>query len=461
MPDNWLKVRRSAIVVAFIAIVTLFIALPAFSPSPSYADTTLATDGFESGTDGGTGLWDASWAISGDASIEDRGGPHSGSKHLRLRRDTGRAERELDLSGQSNVHLQFWAKAEHFGSDETASVEVSPDGVTWTVLKTWVDGDDDKIYYFHDLSIPDALLSADFFVAFDAEMGGTRDKFYVDDIALESVDAPNPTPTATPVPTATPSPTPTPTAGPTPTPEPNPTATPEPTATATPVPTPAPTATVGTPVATAPVANITLDGQFTDWAGVPNLVDPPDDSDGKEGDIYQLFWSNNTDGDYVYFMISRYDEEGQIFDGDDGQDEKVTYSIFVDTNNNGDFDGSGDREVRLKYDPRSTNSKVTVDVRPASGDSWSNIFTDQDYGNSDGEGGINVEIGVPWSELGLVFGQPIRMFAESDEDDRIPDSGDVQWSPASILGPTVLISLFIGAAILLWWFRGRHMWKRG
>ena len=88
MPDNWLKVRRTVTIAAFIMIASFFIALPAVFPSPSFADTTLATDGFEGGLNGGTGLWEDSWQLSGDADIRDRGGPYSGSKHLRLRRES-------------------------------------------------------------------------------------------------------------------------------------------------------------------------------------------------------------------------------------------------------------------------------------------------------------------------------------------------------------------------------------
>ena len=565
-------------------IASFLIALAAIFPSPTYADTTLATDGFEDGDDGGTGLWVDGWEYSGDAKIHNKSAPHSGSKHLRLRRATGRAERELDLSGLSNVRLQFWGKAEHFSGSQTATAEVSADGITWTTLHTWVDGDDDEQYHFFDLLIPDELLTENFFIAFDAEMGGTKDKLYIDDIEIIAVDPPPVPPTATPIPTATPTATPPPydthdgeilggasvecdvlggfansvkwevdsgdlsldlvgvdpgitldpsidggeivsiswsvddpftgsallksgtgyniysytnssgdtglvayenrglshitfcwngDPAPTPTPvsTPPPTATPTPVPTATPTATPAPTPTAtppsGTPVPTAVIANITLDGQFDDWVGMPHLVDPANDyeNDSEKGDLYQLFWANNTDGDFVYWMITRYDRVGEIFDGDNGQIDKITYGIWLDTNNNGDFDDPSDRQLEVKYDPKANNSKVTVRVRSATGGEWEELFKDEDWGNSDGEGGIHVEFGASWEDVGLVFGQPLRMYSQRHEPshghDRLPNSGDIQWSPASILGPTVLISLFIGAVILLWWFRGRHMWKRG
>ena len=72
-----------------------------------------------------------------------------------------------------------------------------------------------------------------------------------------------------------------------------------------------------------------------------------------------------------------------------------------------------------------------------------------------------MEFAVSWEDLGVSFGQPIRMIVVSDHNDRLPDTGDIQWSPASILGIPVLIGLFILGVIALWWFKGRHVWSRG
>ncbi len=53
------------------------------------------------------------------------------------------------------------------------------------------------------------------------------------------------------------------------------------------------------------------------------------------------------------------------------------------------------------------------------------------------------------------------MIVESDRDDRLPNTGDIQWSPASILGLPVLIGLFMAAVIALGWFKWRRVWHSG
>jgi LPXTG-motif cell wall-anchored protein len=235
-----------------------------------------------------------------------------------------------------------------------------------------------------------------------------------------------------------------------------------PTATPTPVPTVLPTPDPNFPPA--PQGDITLDGEFNDWNGIPNLVDDPDDASESEGDLFRLYWANDVDGTTVFWQIERYGSDGLpggALDPTNEQSKKVKYTVFMDVNNNGDFDDPIDRHVRINYDPKASASLVTVDVRPALGGGWENIARNQDYGDSEGEGGHRVEFAVSWADLGVSFGQPIRMSVESDHNDRLPNTGDIQWSPASIFGLPVLIGLFIAGVIAIWWFRGRHIWRRG
>ena len=105
---------------------------------------------------------------------------------LRLQRDTGHAERSVDLSGETAVRLQFWAKAESFETGETSTVSVSDDGISYTIVKTWVDGEDDAVYklYDFDLTTFAPSLSSTYFIAFDANMSAPNDRFYIDDIRL-------------------------------------------------------------------------------------------------------------------------------------------------------------------------------------------------------------------------------------------------------------------------------------
>jgi hypothetical protein len=43
--------------------------------------------------------------------------------------------------------------------------------------------------------------------------------------------------------------------------------------------------------------------------------------------------------------------------------------------------------------------------------------------------------------------------------DRVPDSGDIQWSPVSIFGYPLLITLMVVAIICIWYFAGRKHWN--
>lgn len=148
----------------------------------TWVQPQIASDDFESGGwEGGTGwLW--GWWHEGDSTVTTVGIPHGGNYHLRLSLSTGYVDRAVDLSGYSNVHLQFWAKADSFESGEYAECLVY-DGTGWDVVQTWVDGDDDNIYHFYDIDLSGYNMSGEFYIAFDAEMGN-GDYLYIDDLQL-------------------------------------------------------------------------------------------------------------------------------------------------------------------------------------------------------------------------------------------------------------------------------------
>jgi len=145
-------------------------------------EMTVASDDFESGGGGGGDGWLDDWEFTGDATVIDSGTPYEGSYHLRLRRDTGYAKREVDLSEATSASLQFWAKADSFESSEKAYCLTSPDGTNWTTVHTWVDGDDDDVYRFYDIDLSE--LTSTFWIAFDADMSNPQDYFYVDDLNI-------------------------------------------------------------------------------------------------------------------------------------------------------------------------------------------------------------------------------------------------------------------------------------
>ena len=151
------------------------------------SQSVIASDSFEGGWNGGTGwLW--GWWHEGFADITTFGAPHSGSYHLRLRASNGYADRALDLSGQSNVHLQFWAKASSFEMGDFAECYIY-DGIVWDIVETWVDGEDDNIYRFYDIDLSGYNMYNQFYICFDAEMSDTGDFLYIDDLEFVTTGA--------------------------------------------------------------------------------------------------------------------------------------------------------------------------------------------------------------------------------------------------------------------------------
>ena len=160
------------------------------TPYPTPPPLRLAWDDFETDDFTGGSGWLDDWYDSGDASVVSTQGPYEGSFHLRLRRANGYVDRALDLSGWTNVRLQFWAKADSFEPGEFAQLLVSPDGAVFTPVRTWVDGEDDDMYRFEDIDLSSFSMTDEFWIAFDAEMSGTGDLFFVDDLKVVSTWTP-------------------------------------------------------------------------------------------------------------------------------------------------------------------------------------------------------------------------------------------------------------------------------
>jgi len=150
---------------------------------------TLATDDFESNSWSGGSGWLGSWSHEGDAKIKKGGGPYEGKYHLRLRRDTGRVERGVDLLGESNVYLIFHARAKSFKADDTAECLVSSDSENWTTVRTWVDGEDDDTYHYYQLNLSAYTSGGQLWIAFASHMQ-KKAEFYLDDLRIVVINRP-------------------------------------------------------------------------------------------------------------------------------------------------------------------------------------------------------------------------------------------------------------------------------
>ncbi|MCZ6538981.1 MAG: hypothetical protein O6922_04045 [Chloroflexi bacterium] len=464
-----------------VAIAGILAALLAIAAG---AVTLHGADDFESGDlSGGLGWDDGSWTTTGSAEARTQEGPVQGSWHARIRKD-GTMTRSLDITGESQVSLSFWLKSKGFDDDTSASVIVTPDGGSPVVLETWTDDDDDNTYrqYTYDLDAagvtPTTLLTVQFVM--NGEKNG--EKIHIDDIQIFSTPLPTPTPTATLPATDTPTPTLTPTAAPTSTPTPTlepeaptPTAappTPTPTPTATPIPIAAPAVVptpINTPMPPPPSGIVTIDGSFGDWSGQAFISDLFEDQDGDEKyDLHELYWANNLNEEINYHMIKRHTEDGDPFDGDNGQDNDGKFVLFIDGNNNNVFTDSSDRKVEIKHEP-DKGGRVKVKVRRADDNSVVSNSDWNSWGETEGEGGLRLEFALSWDDLDISLGDVIRMYlisykgkvGDPDDRDRLPDSGDVQWSPASIFGPILLGIITAFGILVIWWFRGRHTWNSG
>jgi hypothetical protein len=142
----------------------------------------VAYDGFESGNYSGGSGWAAAWSASGDVSILTSSQPHSGTRHVRLRRGTGLLSRSFDApQGATSLALGFWTKIHSFEGSDRAEVRVN--GITGAVA-SFTSSDSDNRYRYVEVDISAALPQGQLQVTFDAMMGDTGDNWYLDDIRI-------------------------------------------------------------------------------------------------------------------------------------------------------------------------------------------------------------------------------------------------------------------------------------
>ena len=208
---------------------------------------------------------------------------------------------------------------------------------------------------------------------------------------------------------------------------------------------------------------IILDSVFSDWAGEMNQTDACGDIDQAKryNDLVSFWWADNDGVESVFFRLERATTDCAAYDGTNGQTDALKFTIYIDTNNNGVFTENVDRKFGDgQYTPKTGNiSEVVYKVHY--GDDTGEIASYQgDWGESVEEGGLNAELTATFAELGITANQTIRMYVETEDLDRVPDTGDIQWSPVNILGYPLLGVLMLAGILLIWRFRGRYAWKR-
>ncbi len=132
---------------------------------------------------GGTG-WLSGWSHQGSTTIITQQNPYEGTHHLQLRGTNAYVERSVNLTGVSDVHLQFYAKVRSFEGADTMRCLVSPDHVDWTIVETWDSSNSDDMYHPVDIDLSSFEMSSEFWIAFDSGVNANNDYFYVDYLTI-------------------------------------------------------------------------------------------------------------------------------------------------------------------------------------------------------------------------------------------------------------------------------------
>jgi len=162
--------------------------------APSIAVTRLATsaevsvDDFESGGLSGGSNWLDAWHRNPDnpsyAKVTAKESPYKGKYHLKITKQGALLSRAANLSGLSGLHLQFAARVNSFGTGNSLTCQVSPDGTEWNTIRTWTNSDSDSIYHLYDFDLSGFTMSSEFCIAFHAVDFGPSTAFYVDDVKI-------------------------------------------------------------------------------------------------------------------------------------------------------------------------------------------------------------------------------------------------------------------------------------
>lgn len=191
-------------------------------------------------------------------------------------------------------------------------------------------------------------------------------------------------------------------------------------------------------------SDIQLDGQFNDWEGQAVFNDPSYDANAS-GDILNFYWAANNEQKKLYFMIQR---RGL---GENPDPFPTTYQVYFDLNDNGKYTNGTDRYITVTYHP-FLNGLVTISVYKSNDGKWINTYSGN-WGESSENGGRRCEFSVSMDDLKLMPAQPVRFYAQSYSiiNDRVPDDGDIQWSPIPIIGwiGLVILALVVLAGLCL------------
>ena len=149
------------------------------------AGPTTPTDDFESGDFAGGTAWFQDWTVTADVSVITTDSPQEGTYHMKVDK-LGEAKRPADLSGQSNLRWQFWAKISgQFTGGMKGYAHVSEDGTIWTEVRQWNQFSTEGLYEFVDIDLSPYTMTSQFWFRFTVDGGGGEPRIlYIDDITV-------------------------------------------------------------------------------------------------------------------------------------------------------------------------------------------------------------------------------------------------------------------------------------
>ena len=149
------------------------------------AGPTSPTDDFESGDFAGGTAWLQDWTVTAEVSVITLDGPQQGTYHMKVDK-AGEAKRDADLSGQSNLRWQFWAKISgNFTGAKKGHAHISENGSAWTEVWTWDNQSNKDVYEFIDIDLSPYTMTSQFWVRFTVDGTGPQSRvLYVDDLRI-------------------------------------------------------------------------------------------------------------------------------------------------------------------------------------------------------------------------------------------------------------------------------------
>ncbi len=155
---------------------------PAVTPQPYMI---LASDGFESGGSGGGSGWLASWLSSASFVLTGEA-PYAGDWALDLSSPIV-VLRAVNLAGQENPHLRFWARLDSFGASDRATVVVRRNYGGLQAVMEFTEAESDGLYRLYDIDLSGIEGSGSFEVGFFSGMDSLTSRWNVDDVEVVSV----------------------------------------------------------------------------------------------------------------------------------------------------------------------------------------------------------------------------------------------------------------------------------